>query len=102
MKKVSSSGFAPPPYEKAVASALQQLAAGTASPDQQKRALDWIIKQACGTYDQAFRPGGQDGARETDFALGRQFAGQQIVKMLHLNLSVIANRNPNADPPEQR
>jgi len=58
--------------------ALQAMAAGVASAEQQKHALHWIINDVALTYDQPYRPG-EDGDRETAFACGRQFVGQQIV-----------------------
>ena len=86
-KKIDrSSAYAPPAWDEADARALQRLAAGDATPEQQKRALNWIIHSACLTYDFPFRPGGAEGARETDLALGRQFAGQQIVKLVKIDL----------------
>lgn len=102
--QIASSGapWLPPPWEKADASALQALQAGQATPEQQKRALDWIIRQAAGTYDLAYRPGAEDGNRDTTFALGRQFVGQQIVKLLNLALGMIQNREPNADAAEPK
>lgn len=92
------SAWLPADYELADVTAIQAVHRGDASPDQQRRALGWIINQACRTYDFAFRPGADD--RETNLALGRQFAGQQVVKMLHLNPSALQRREPNADPPE--
>jgi hypothetical protein len=62
--------------------AIKALATGTANAGQQKRALDWIITKACGTYDMSFRPGA-DGERETAFAEGKRHVGLQIVK--HIN-----------------
>lgn len=73
----------PAPYDDTDIRAVQALAAGVANDGQQKQALDWIIKRAANTYDLAYRPG-EEGRRETDFALGRAFVGQQIVKMLKL------------------
>jgi hypothetical protein len=73
----------PPVWEDEDAGALQALAAGTAAPHQQKRALDYIIRSLAGTYDMAYRP---ESARDTDFALGRQFVGQQIVFLLKVNI----------------
>lgn len=72
----------PADYEKADVIALQALAEGIANEGQQKRALDWIIK-AAGTYDLVYRPGGQEGDRDTCFAGGKAFVGQQIVKLLN-------------------
>lgn len=95
----ASAPWLPPAYELADATALQALQRGVADPDQQRRALDWIIKQAAGTYDLAYRPGGVDGSRDTDFALGRQFVGQQVVKLLNLAVGAL-RRGAHSDPPE--
>ena len=66
--------------------AVQAVANGNASADQQKRAIAWIVGTLCGTYDLAFRPDDHGGSRDTDFALGKAFVGQQIVKLLKLHL----------------
>lgn len=89
--------FQPAEWELADASALQALERGNASPDQQKRALTWILRDACGMGDFLYRPG-EDGRRDTDFALGREFPAKQIVKLLRLNLAAFQRRDPRADP----
>jgi hypothetical protein len=77
----------PVEYDKADANALQALQRGEADPEQQRRALDWIIHKACMTYDQTFFPGGAEGERYSNFAQGRRFVGTQIIKLLSLALS---------------
>lgn len=77
---------APAAFEVADASALQALVLGQADPDQQMRALKWIIESASGMYLTGFRPG-EDGRRNTDFMLGRIFVGQQIVGLMKVNIS---------------
>jgi hypothetical protein len=97
-RKAGSGGSAPwlpPEYELADATALQALQVGKATPEQQKRALDWIIRQAAATYDFPYRPGDSD--RDTNIALGRQFVGQQIVKLLSLAVGAL-RRGPFSDP----
>lgn len=74
----------PPDYEPADIGAIQALARGDASPEAQRRALDWIINAAAATYDQSFHP---DNAQLTSFAEGRRFVGNQIVKLTKLDLS---------------
>lgn len=81
-----SSPLLPAGYDIADVKAFKNLAAGEATADQQKRALNWIIMHCAGTYDQPFRPGGAEGARDTDFAAGKQFVGQQIVKLVNMDL----------------
>lgn len=73
----------PAEWEVADAGALQALARGDAEPHQQKRALDWLITKAAMTYEQSFMP---DNARVTDFVEGRRSVGNQVVKLLRLNL----------------
>ena len=85
MKKPRVVGaFEPPEYNDAIIGALKSLASGVANEGQQRLALNWIIEKAAQTYDQPFRPGGQDGDRDTAFACGRMFVGQQIVKVMKL------------------
>lgn len=78
----------PAPYEPADAAALQALAKGTATADQQKRALKWIVNTCCRTYDLSYRPG-EEGRRDTDFAEGRRAVGLQIVTLLNLKIGLI-------------
>lgn len=73
----------PPPYELADVSAVQAMAMGTASADQQQRVLKWIIERAAGTYEFNYYP----TDRETAFALGRSFVGQQLVKLTKLSVA---------------
>jgi hypothetical protein len=90
-----------PPPEKpadcddATHAALKAIQTGTASAAQQQRALDWIIEKAAGTYDLPFRPG-TDGARDTDFACGKMFVGQQIVRQL--NTYRVTPKQPRTKP----
>jgi len=66
-------------YQSAVATAIQQLEQGTAGPDMQKKALDWIITLVCATYDQSYIPG---DTHETAFNEGKRYCGNTIIKML--------------------
>lgn len=78
----------PPAFEDADVAAFQALQRGNANPEQQKRALAWVIEKAAGTYDLSYRPGAE-GQRDTDFAEGRRFVGLQLVKLLKLKLGMI-------------
>lgn len=86
-KKPGAAPWTPPPYGIADVQAIRALIIGEATPDQQQRALRWIIEVAAGTYDQSFYPGAEDGRRNTDFAEGRRFVGNQIVKLTKINTS---------------
>ena len=81
--------FLPAKYELPDVAALQAVMAGEATPDQQQRAMTWIIYTACGTYDLDYRTEPRDHA----FASGRRFAGLQIVKMLKLNKAILKEKN---------
>jgi len=86
------SPYRPAEYQLADVEAIQALMRGDASPAMQKRALHWIIRKLCRTYDLAYRPGGEEGRRDTDFALGCQYTGQQLVKLTLLNLAELRRR----------
>lgn len=76
----------PAAYSVADVSAIKAMAAGTATPEQQQRAMKWIIETNCGTYDVSYRP---DSDRDTTFAEGKRFVGLQIVKLLKLDIEKI-------------
>lgn len=92
----------PAPYELADASAIQALADGTANPEQQRRALDWIVYGACRLRDEAYRPGDLAGERDTAFALGQQNVGRQIAKLRTINIGVLRRNEPQADAHEPK
>jgi len=69
----------PVPFDDTIAYALQALAKGEAEDHQQKSVLDWIITEACQTYEEPFV---SDNARVTDYLLGRRSVGLAIVKHL--------------------
>ena len=83
--------YLPPKADKADTAALQALARGEASTEQQKRALRWIIEAAAATYDQSYRP----DTHETAFAEGRRFVGNTLVKELKINLLNLKERKSN-------
>lgn len=83
-RKPRDPAWLPVPYEPADIEALQALSRGECPAHLQKRALDWIIRTAAGTYEPAFRSDADGGERETAFALGRAYVGQQIVKLVNL------------------
>lgn len=98
---LESAPWLPPPYELADVDAMKALAAGTATKNQQVRALAWILGPAAGRLDMSYRPG-EDGRRDTDFAEGRRFVGNQVVKLINTDLSKLRRSNPRADPPEPK
>lgn len=81
-KTLATGPFVPPQWKDADVAALQALHRGDAEPEQQRQALDWLINSAAGTYEFHYYP----SERDTSFALGRAFVGQQAVKLLKINL----------------
>lgn len=81
MSKTARRPWHPADYDDALIGAVKALSTGTANDAQQKRALDWIIRTVCGTYDLSYRP---DSDRDTVFAEGKRHVGMQIVKMMKL------------------
>lgn len=86
-------GSVPAQFTSHDASALQALAQGKANDGQQKRALDWIMKEACGLPLWPYR----ESQRETDVALGRHFVGHQIAGVLKINISQLAKLESRGD-----
>lgn len=79
----------PPKWEKADAAAIQALAVGNASAEQQQRALNWIIYDACGTYDIDYRPDPQEHAAVS----GKRMVGLHILSLLKLKLGMLPDKN---------
>lgn len=73
--------FLPAKYDIVDMAAIQAVMSGVATPEQQQRAITWIVHDVCGTYEFEYRTEPRDHA----FASGRRFVGLQIVKMLKLN-----------------
>lgn len=71
----------PPDWTPLHVYSVRAFAEGNASPEQQRRVWEWLM-YVSGIHDVAYRPGGEDGERATAFALGKQFVGQQFLKML--------------------
>jgi hypothetical protein len=74
------------------AAAIQALAAGEATPDQQRRALAWIVNVGCRTYDLSWRFG---DPHSTSFAEGRRFAGMEIVRVMKVNVEQLRKQGQN-------
>lgn len=64
--------------------AIQALRSGTADPQQQRTALEWILEMSRNGGADYFP--GEDGRRDTDFALGRGFVAKMIYTVLNIKL----------------
>jgi hypothetical protein len=87
-------------YSTAQVDALKALWAGEATPHQQRMALEWIIYIASGYGDEPFRSDTDGGERETSYALGRQYVGRQIIKLLGFEGKAMSllRKDENAGP----
>lgn len=90
--------WAPPPVGLVELAALQAVAKGTATADQQGRAMRFIVERVCQRYEMPYCPGA-NGERDTAFALGRMCAGTILTSFLNADLDNF--RDPNAAPSEQ-
>lgn len=81
-------------YDETEVAAVKAVAAGNASPGQQKLALDWIIHRAARTYDEPLLPGQHD---VTLHLIGRRNVGLQIVKLVNTPINkLIPQRKKDA------
>lgn len=72
----------PPPHLSETV-AIKALSNGSADPDQQKKALHWILT-TCAAGGWAYRP---EGDRETCIALGMQRVGEAIKREINISLT---------------
>lgn len=68
-----------PDIDVSEAAAIKAINSGTATPEQQKRGLDWILKGACMIGGEPFRPGEPDG---TAYNNGKQSVARKILFIL--------------------
>lgn len=85
--------YLPAKYEIADIAAIQALVKGEATPQQQQRAINFIVNDIALTYDVEYRTDPRDHA----MASGRRFVGLQIVKMIKLNIAVLKENAPRGD-----
>lgn len=83
-------------FELADASAVQAMVRGEATADQQLRVLALVINKLAGTYDLSYRPGGEEGRRDTDFAEGKRYVGLQLVTMTKVDVAELERREREA------
>ena len=97
MKPPAGAPWAPYPWADDLPSlyAVQALYKGTASPEQQQKALDFIIEKLADRNGMSYRP---DNTHDTAFAEGRRWVGNQLVKFLKLSPALIeaSKRKPAA------
>lgn len=77
--------WAPPLADLADVVAIKALAAGTASDEQQKRALHFILVEVCRVDDEPYCPG-ENGNRDTAYALGKRRVGTYLRSLISADI----------------
>jgi hypothetical protein len=80
-----SAPWSPPKTTLAQTMAAKAVSAGNANPEQQKRFMEWLIREVCRYSDIEFRPG-TDGDRAAAFAGGKRFVAAMVVKEIEIQL----------------
>lgn len=87
--------WVPPHLEIQDGYALQALERGEATPEQQQRALRWIVEVACMAYQDTFDI---DNERKSSHMQGRRFVGLAIIQAIKLNMQAVKKaREKNND-----
>lgn len=68
-----------PPTDKHDIYAIKGVFNGTATPEQQQRAFDWIVKKLCQVVGLPFVPGHPD---VTNFKQGQQYVGYVLTQIV--------------------
>ena len=84
---MASSVWLPKGFNLNKSYSLQALSTGTATPEQQKEALKYIVEDLCSTYGVTFDP---DNVRLDAHNQGRAYIGHAIVQITKLRLHEIA------------
>lgn len=78
----------PSKWELADASAIQAVVKGEASPEQQRRAMNWIIYNCAAVNDLEYRPDQRDHA----FVSGKRFVGLEIITLIKINVGAFRKK----------
>ena len=70
--------------------AVKAVQCGEADKRQQALFFEWLIIEATKYHDMEYRPGGDEGERDTAFAGGRRFVGIQILRAFNMSQQAIA------------
>lgn len=93
--KIKVGPWLPAKYTVAEVAAIQAMHRGDADEYQQKCALRWIIESAARAGDELYFPtdADNDGRRDTDYALGKRYVGNQIIKLTLLDLKTLKDQD---------
>ena len=72
--------------------AIKALAQGRATEHQQQLALQWIVERCAGAYVNPYCPA---SARDSDFAAGKAWVGQQIASIVNVDPDLFKEVAPN-------
>ena len=89
--------YRPPLLSTTIVYAIKALPEGKATPEQQAKLLHWLLYEATKAYDMSYRPGGEEGKRDSDFAEGRRFVGLAIVRAFNMPLEEVAEMKKRED-----
>lgn len=89
--------WAPPLADIVDVAAIKAMANGTATEDQQKRALHFILVEVCRVDDEPYCPG-EDGNRNTAYALGKRRVGTYVRSLIYAD---IRKFKPDGQPSEK-
>lgn len=90
LKNTSKLGIAPYEVTAQDIYALRALMRGEATESQQKQAINWIQKEACGYYNMSFHPKNE---RLTDFNEGRRFVANIIFQTMAEDPEIIERKD---------
>ena len=89
--------YRPPLLSTTIVYAIKALPEGKATPEQQSALMRWLLYEATKFYDLSYRPGGEDGKRDSDFAEGKRFVGSQILRAFNMSLEEVAEMKKRED-----
>ena len=89
--------------------AVQAIQAGKADAHQQSLFFHWLITEATKCHDHEYRPGGEEGNRDSALASGKRFVGLSILRAFNMTPEKVAamreteesQRGVSEDPQQQ-
>lgn len=77
--------------------ALKAVYAGTATPDQQRKAMQWILVKACRVNDLNYRPTPPFAEQDTFISIGKRSVGLEIQREIDRPVQLLPGYDPNSE-----
>lgn len=82
--------YQPVSLTQEIAWAIKGVATGTADAGQQSIFMKWLVWDCAKTYEMSFRAEGPHPQKDQDFAEGKRFVGNSLIRVINMTPEMVA------------